>query len=55
MGVLFSKLNDGIARDRIEVYVRREVAAREAVERSALASAERPQLAAEVMRGRDPL
>jgi hypothetical protein len=44
-------LLDEIGQERIEAFVRRDVAAREAVERSALASAERLHLAAEAMRG----
>jgi hypothetical protein len=44
-------LLDEIGQERIEAFVRRDVAAREAVERSALASAERLHLAVEVMRG----
>ncbi len=44
-------LLDEIGQERIEACIRREAAAREAVERSALASAERLHLAVEVMRG----
>jgi hypothetical protein len=44
-------LLDEIGVERIEAFVRREALAREAVERSALASAGRLHLAAEAMRG----
>ncbi len=44
-------LLDEIGQERIEAFVRREAAARAAVERSAQASAERLHLAVEVMRG----
>jgi hypothetical protein len=44
-------LLDEIGQERIEAYVRRETAARQAVDRSALASAERLNAAVEVMRG----
>lgn len=44
-------LLDEIGQERIEAVVRSEAAARQAVERSALASAERLHLAVEVMRG----
>ena len=44
-------LLDEIGAERIEAFVRRDMAARETVERSALVSAERLHLAAEVMRG----
>lgn len=43
-------LLDEIGAERIEAFVRREAAARAAVERSALASAERLHLAVEAMR-----
>lgn len=44
-------LLDEIGHERIEAFVRRESEAQAVVDRSALASAERLQLAAEVMRG----
>ena len=44
-------LLDEIGQERIEAFVRREAAARQAVDRSALASAERLNAAVEVMRG----
>ena len=44
-------LLDEIGQERIEAFVRRETAARQAVDRSALASAERLNAAVEVMRG----
>lgn len=43
-------LLDEIGHERIEAFVRREAAARDVVERSAQASAERLHLAVEVMR-----
>ncbi|KKB08053.1 hypothetical protein [Devosia chinhatensis] len=44
-------LLDEIGTDRIEAFVRSEAAARDVVDRSAEASAERLSLAAEAMRG----
>ncbi|MBJ3785989.1 hypothetical protein [Devosia sediminis] len=44
-------LLDEIGQERIEAFVRGETAAQEAVERSALASADRLHLAVETMRG----
>ncbi len=44
-------LLDEIGQERIEAFVRREAQAAEAVDRSALASAERLNLAVEAMRG----
>jgi hypothetical protein len=44
-------LLDEIGQERIEAFVRREAAARAAVERSAQASVERLHMAVEVMRG----